>query len=151
MTIFKNLKEVENFVGKELGTSDWHQITQEQITKFGKLTGDEQWIHMKPMKSKMFSPFKNTIAHGFLLLSLLPKFLEKTYSIKSAKMGVNYGLNRVRFTAPVVVNSFVRGKVFLKEFIKIKKGAKLTVKVEIELKNSTKPACVAEQVFLIYE
>tara|TARA_B100000214_G_scaffold192799_1_gene139451 strand:+ start:632 stop:1087 length:456 start_codon:yes stop_codon:yes gene_type:complete len=151
MTIFKNLKEVENFVGKELGTSDWHQITQEQITKFGKLTGDEQWIHMKPMKSKMFSPFKNTIAHGFLVLSLLPKFLEKTYSIKSAKMGVNYGLNKVRFTAPVVVNSFVRGKVFLKEFIKIKKGAKLTVKVEIELKNSTKPACVAEQVFLIYE
>tara|TARA_B100000700_G_scaffold56961_1_gene61521 strand:- start:263 stop:718 length:456 start_codon:yes stop_codon:yes gene_type:complete len=151
MTIFKNLKEVENFVGKELGTSDWHQITQEQITKFGKVTGDEQWIHMKPMKSKMFSPFKNTIAHGFLVLSLLPKFLEKTYSIKSAKMGVNYGLNRVRFTAPVVVNSFVRGKVFLKEFIKIKKGAKLTVKVEIELKNSTKPACVAEQVFLIYE
>ena len=151
MTIFKNLKEVENFVGKELGTSDWHQITQEQITKFGKVTGDEQWIHMKPIKSKMFSPFKNTIAHGFLVLSLLPKFLEKTYSIKSAKMGVNYGLNRVRFTAPVVVNSFVRGKVFLKEFIKIKKGAKLTVKVEIELKNSTKPACVAEQVFLIYE
>ncbi len=151
MTIFKNLKEVENFVGKELGTSDWHQITQEQITKFGKVTGDEQWIHMKPMKSKMFSPFKNTIAHGFLVLSLLPKFLEKTYTIKSAKMGVNYGLNRVRFTAPVVVNSFVRGKVFLKEFIKIKKGAKLTVKVEIELKNSTKPACVAEQVFLIYE
>ena len=151
MTIFKNLKEVENFVGKELGTSDWHQITQEQITKFGKVTGDEQWIHMKPMKSKMFSPFKNTIAHGFLVLSLLPKFLEKTYSIKSAKMGVNYGLNRVRFTAPVVVNSFVRGKVLLKEFIKIKKGAKLTVKVEIELKNSTKPACVAEQVFLIYE
>ena len=151
MTIFKNLKEVENFVGKELGTSDWHQITQEQITKFGKVTGDEQWIHMKPMKSKLFSPFKNTIAHGFLVLSLLPKFLEKTYSIKSAKMGVNYGLNRVRFTAPVVVNSFVRGKVFLKEFIKIKKGAKLTVKVEIELKNSTKPACVAEQVFLIYE
>jgi len=151
MTIFKNLKEVENFVGKELGTSDWHQITQEQITKFGKVTGDEQWIHMKPMKSKMFSPFRNTIAHGFLVLSLLPKFLEKTYSIKSAKMGVNYGLNRVRFTAPVVVNSFVRGKVFLKEFIKIKKGAKLTVKVEIELKNSTKPACVAEQVFLIYE
>tara|TARA_Y100000768_G_scaffold381992_1_gene361566 strand:+ start:592 stop:1047 length:456 start_codon:yes stop_codon:yes gene_type:complete len=151
MTIFKNLKEVENFVGKELGTSNWHQITQKQITKFGKVTGDEQWIHMKPMKSKMFSPFKNTIAHGFLVLSLLPKFLEKTYSIKSAKMGVNYGLNRVRFTAPVVVNSFVRGKVFLKEFIKIKKGAKLTIKVEIELKNNTKPACVAEQVFLIYE
>ena len=151
MKTLKNLEEVKSLVGTELGVSNWHQISQSQISKFGKVTGDEQWIHMKPMKSKMFSPFKNTIAHGFLVLSLLPKFLEKTYSIKSAKMGVNYGLNRVRFTAPVIVNSFVRGKVFLKEFIKIKKGAKLIVKVEIELKNSTKPACVAEQVFLIYE
>ena len=151
MTIFKNLKEVESSVGKELGKSEWQKITQDQITKFGKITGDEQWIHMKPIKSKMFSPFKNTIAHGFLVLSLLPTFLEKTYFIKSAKMGVNYGLNKVRFTAPVVVNSLVRGKVILKEFLKIKNGAKLTVKVEVELKDSSKPACVAEQIFLIYE
>ena len=86
MTIFKNLKEVENFVGKELGTSDWHQITQEQITKFGKVTGDEQWIHTAPVRAKLLSPFKSTIAHGFLVLSLLPKFLEETYAIKSAKI-----------------------------------------------------------------
>ena len=95
--------------------------------------------------------FKSTIAHGFLVLSLLPKFLEETYSIKSAKMGVNYGLNRVRFTAPVPVKSFVRGRVILKDFKEIKNGGKLIVEVTVELKNSDKPACVAEQVFLIYE
>jgi acyl dehydratase len=99
----------------------------------------------------MFSPFKTTIAHGFLVLSLLPKFLEETYSIKSVKMGINYGLNRVRFTAPVPVNSFVRGRVMLKDFKEIKNGAKLTVEVIVELKDSSKPACIAEQVFLIYE
>ena len=151
MTIFKNLKEVENFVGKELGTSDWHQITQEQITKFGKLTGDEQWIHTAPIRAKLLSPFKSTIAHGFLVLSLLPKFLEETYSIKSAKMGVNYGLNRVRFTAPVPVKSFIRGRVILKDYKDIKNGGKLTIEVTVELKDNEKPACVAEQVFLIYE
>ena len=79
------------------------------------------------------------------------RFLEETYAIKSAKMGVNYGLNRVRFTAPVPVKSFVRGRVVLKEFKEIKNGAKLTVEVAVELKDNEKPACVAEQVFLIYE
>ena len=151
MKTLKNLEEVKNLVGKELGVSNWHQITQSQISKFGKVTGDEQWIHTAPVRAKLLSPFKSTIAHGFLILSLLPKFLEETYAIKSAKMGVNYGLNRVRFTAPVPVKSFVRGKVVLKEFKDIKNGAKLTVEVTIELKGNDKPACVAEQVFLVYE
>ena len=151
MKTLKNLEEVKNLVGKELGFSNWHQITQSQISKFGKVTGDEQWIHTAPVRAKLLSPFKTTIAHGFLILSLLPKFLEETYAIKSAKMGVNYGLNRVRFTAPVPVKSFVRGKVVLKEFKEIKNGAKLTVEVIVELKDNDKPACVAEQVFLVYE
>ena len=106
---------------------------------------------MRPLKAKLGSPFKTTIAHGFLVLSLLPKMLEKTYSISSVKMGVNYGLNRVRFTAPVPSGSYVRGRVILKEFKKIKNGAQLTVGVTVELKGSEKPACVAEQVFLVYE
>ena len=106
---------------------------------------------MRPLKAKLGSPFKTTIAHGFLVLSLLPKILEKTYKVASAKMGVNYGLNRVRFTAPVPAGSYVRGRVSLKEFKKIKNGAQLTVSVTVELKESEKPACVAEQVFLVYE
>tara|TARA_B100000902_G_scaffold41717_1_gene49303 strand:- start:2999 stop:3454 length:456 start_codon:yes stop_codon:yes gene_type:complete len=151
MKTFKNLEEVKSLIGKELGVSNWHQITQSQISKFGKVTGDEQWIHTAPVRAKLLSPFKSTIAHGFLILSLLPKFLDETYAIKSAKIGVNYGLNRVRFTAPVPVKSSVRGKVVLKDFKEIKNGAKLTVEVTVELKDNDKPACVAEQVFLVYE
>ena len=112
---------------------------------------DNQFIHIDQARALKETPFGSTIAHGFLVLSLLPKFLEETYSIKSAKMGVNYGLNRVRFTAPVPVKSFVRGRVILKDFKEIKNGGKLIVEVTVELKNSDKPACVAEQVFLIYE
>ena len=151
MKILKNLTETKELVGQELGLSNWHQITQTQISKFAKVTGDEQWIHTAPIRAKLLSPFKTTIAHGFLVLSLLPKFLEETYTIKSAKMGVNYGLNRVRFTAPVPVKSFVRGRVILKEFAEIKNGAKLTVEVTVALKDHDKPACIAGQVFLIYE
>src|SRR6056300_867323 len=151
MKILNNLAEAKTLVGEELGLSEWQKISQKQISEFGKVTGDQQWSHTAPIKAKMFSPFKTTIAHGFLVLSLLPKFLEETYSIKSAKMGVNYGLNRVRFTAPVPVNSMVRGRVTLKDFKEIKNGAKLTVEVTVELKDSSKPACIAEQVFLIYE
>ena len=116
MRILENLSEAKELIGQELGVSDWQRINQRQISRFGKVTGDEQWIHMAPIRAKLLSPFKTTIAHGFLVLSLLPKFLEKTYSIKSAKMGVNYGLNRVRFTAPVPVGSYVRGRVLLKDY-----------------------------------
>jgi acyl dehydratase len=151
MKILNNLAEAKTLVGEELGLSKWQKISQKRISEFGKVSGDQQWIHTAPIKAKMFSPFKTTIAHGFLVLSLLPKFLEETYSIKSVKMGINYGLNRVRFTAPVPVNSFVRGRVMLKDFKEIKNGAKLTVEVIVELKDSSKPACIAEQVFLIYE
>ena len=80
MKTLKNLKEVKSFVGSELGVSKWHQISQSQISKFGKVTGDEQWIHTAPVRAKLLSPFKSTIAHGFLVLSLLPKFLEETYA-----------------------------------------------------------------------
>tara|TARA_Y100000748_G_scaffold303765_1_gene310008 strand:+ start:726 stop:1181 length:456 start_codon:yes stop_codon:yes gene_type:complete len=151
MKVLKNLEEAKKLMGHELGVSSWQKISQNQISRFGKVTGDEQWIHMAPIRAKLLSPFKTTIAHGFLVLSLLPKFLEETYSIKSVKMGVNYGLNRVRFTAPVPVGSSVRGRVLLKDYQDIKNGAKLTVEVTVELKNNDKPACIAEQIFLIYE
>jgi len=151
MKVLKNLSEAEALVGQELCLSKWQKITQRQIWKFGMVTGDCQWIHMNPIRAKLYSPFKTTIAHGFLVVSLLPKILEGTYSIASAKMGVNYGLNRVRFTAPVPVGSYIRGRVILKKFKKITNGAQMIVEVTIELKGSEKPACVAEQVFLVYE
>jgi len=155
MKVFKNINELETSVGEELGVTEWQKITQKQINEFAEVTGDLQWIHTKPMKAKLLSPFKTTIAHGFLVLSLAPRMLEDIYAVKSVKMGINYGLNHVRFTAPVPVNSEVRGKVILKSFEKMDnqrgKGARLIVSLTFELKNSEKPACVAELVFLIYE
>ena len=155
MKVFKNISELETSVGEELGVTEWQKITQKQINEFAEVTGDLQWIHTKPMKAKLLSPFKTTIAHGFLVLSLAPKMLEDIYAVKSVKMGINYGLNHVRFTAPVPVNSEVRGKVILKSFEKMDNqrgiGARLIVSLTFELKNSEKPACVAELVFLIYE
>tara|TARA_B100001250_G_scaffold201297_1_gene172568 strand:+ start:4311 stop:4775 length:465 start_codon:yes stop_codon:yes gene_type:complete len=154
MKVFKNLSEIGENVGKELGITEWQTITQEQINDFAEVTGDLQWIHTKPLKAK-FGPFGTTIAHGFLVLSLAPRMLEDTYVVKSAKMGVNYGLNRVRFTAPVPVNSEIRGRVTLKSFEKMDnargKGARLVVSLTFELKESKRPACVADLVFLIYE
>jgi len=154
MKVFNNIDEIEASVGQELGVTDWQTITQEQINDFAEVTGDFQWIHTKPLKAK-FGPFGKTIAHGFLVLSLGPKMLEDTYAVKSAKMGVNYGLNRVRFTAPVPVNSELRGRVKLKSFEKIGnargKGARLVVSLTFELKGNERPACVADLVFLIYE
>ena len=155
MKVFKNISELEVSVGEELGITEWQKITQKQINEFAEVTGDLQWIHTDPMKAKLLSPFKTTIAHGFLVLSLAPKMLEDTYAVKSAKMGVNYGLNHVRFTAPVPANSKVRGRTVLKSFEKIDnqkgKGARLIVSLTFELENSEKPACVAELVFLIFE
>ena len=155
MKVFKNISELEASVGEELGVTEWQKITQKQINEFAEVTGDLQWIHTDPMKAKLLSPFRTTIAHGFLVLSLAPKMLEDTYAVKSAKMGINYGLNHVRFTAPVPANSKVRGRIVLKNFEKIDnqrgKGARLIVSLTFELENSEKPACVAELVFLIFE
>ena len=155
MKVFKNISELEASVGQELGVTEWQKITQKQINEFAEVTGDLQWIHTEPMKAKLLSPFKTTIAHGFLVLSLAPIMLEDTYAVKSAKMGINYGLNHVRFTAPVPANSKVSGRTVLKNFEKIDnqkgKGARLIVSLTFELENSEKPACVAELVFLIFE
>ena len=119
MKTLKNLKEVKSFVGSELGVSKWHQISQSQISKFGKVTGDEQWIHTAPVRAKLLSPFKSTIAHGFLVLSLLPKFLEETMLSNRPKW-CKLRIKSCRFTAPVPVKSFVRGRVVLKSLKRLK-------------------------------
>ena len=145
--------EIDSVLGTEVGVSDWVTIDQERIDKFADATMDHQFIHVDPEQATPV--FGSTIAHGFLVLSLAPKMLEDTYVVKSAKMGVNYGLNRVRFTAPVPVNSDIRARVTLKSFEKMDnargKGARLVVSLAFELKESERPACVADLVFLIYE
>ena len=137
MKVFKDLSEMGENVGKELGVTEWQTITQEQINDFAEATGDLQWIHTKPLKAK-FGPFGTTIAHGFLVLSLAPRMLEDTYVVKSAKMGVNYGLNRVRFTAPVPVNSEIRGRVTLKSFEKMIKNYTIKCTLSKTLKGTSR-------------
>ncbi len=150
--IFKNLTQLKTYIGKELGTSNWQEITQEMINDFAKSTLDFQWIHVDLEKAKQLSPFGKTIAHGLLTLSLSPKFTYELFKVESAKMGLNYGTNKVRFISPVPSGSRVRMKAILKDVEAMQPaGAKLTIEATFELEGSTKPACVAELLSVVYE
>ena len=143
---FETLAELARCVGQEVAVSDWLTITQEQVNLFAQATGDHQWIHVDVERAKA-GPFGAPIAHGFLTLSLLPKLVESALEIRGSRMGVNYGLNKVRFTAPVPVGSRVRSRSTLLEAKPIENGGyQLTWQVTIELEGSPKPACVAESI-----
>ena len=150
-TELKNLSELSNHIGKEIGISEWFEITQEDINHFAKLTHDEQWIHIDIDKAKKHSPYKKTVAHGFYILSLSTKFLYETFNIKSVKMGVNYGLDKVRFMSPTFSGGFVRGRVSLENVELSDASAKYKVYITFELKGQEKPVCVAEFLALSYE
>ena len=143
-TTFAHLSDLKEYVGKELGLSDWFEITQEQINTFAEVTDDHQWIHTKPEMAAKYSPYKTTIAHGFLVLSLASKVAYATYQIEDVVMGVNYGLNRVRFTNAVPVGSFLRGRISLKAYKEIERGAQFVMDLIFEIKGQEKPALVAE-------
>jgi acyl dehydratase len=141
-----NLRELESRVGQECGVSPWVEMPQERIDLFAKATEDFQWIHVDPARAKS-SPFGTTIAHGFLTLSMLPKLSESTFSFTDRKMGVNYGLNKVRFTAPVPAGAKIRGRFTLAKFEKIEgNGVQTTWAVTIEREGGDKPVCVAESI-----
>ena len=145
MKTFRSYTEVSACVGQEVAVTDWITITQEQVNLFAEATGDHQWIHVDPERAKA-GPFGAPIAHGFLTLSMIPKFFEVGLTIEGARMGVNYGLNKVRFTAPVPAGARVRGRFALLGYEPIEQGAQLTVLATVELEGSAKPACVAETV-----
>jgi acyl dehydratase len=146
MRVFERLADLKALVGEELTTSDWFPITQERIDTFAEATGDHQWIHVDPERAAK-GPFGKTIAHGFLTLSMLPLFLESSVDIRDVKMGVNYGLNRVRFTSPVPVGSELRARIRLKAYDELPDGGvQMTTEVTIERKGSDKPVCVAETI-----
>jgi acyl dehydratase len=132
-------------VGQEIGVSDWHEIPQSQIDLFAEATGDDQWIHVDPERASQ-GPYGTTIAHGYLTLSLLAPLMKTTYRIEGAKMAVNYGLNKVRFAAPVRVGSRVRVRVSLASVDEIPNGVQSVWSAVIELEGSSKPACIAEPV-----
>lgn len=143
MKIFQHLADLKASVGHEIGTSDWLAVEQSRIDEFARATGDHQWIHVDAGRAAK-GPFGTTIAHGFLTLSLLPVFFETAFKVNDSHMGVNYGLNRVRFTAPVPVGSRLRARFKLLAYEAIEGGAQLTVEATIEREGSPKPVCVAE-------
>jgi acyl dehydratase len=139
------IRDLESRVGEEIAVSPWVEMAQERIDLFAKATEDFQWIHVDPVKAKQ-SPFGSTIAHGFLTLSMLPKLTESTFEFSDRKMGVNYGLNKVRFTAPVPAGAKIRGRFTLAKFEKLEGGVQTTWSVTVEREGGDKPVMVAESI-----
>ena len=150
MKTFQTLAELGACVGQEVAVSDWLLITQQQVNLFAEATGDHQWIHVDPEKAAK-GPFGGPIAHGFLTLSLIPKFFESSFEIVGSRMGVNYGLNKVRFTSPVPVGSRLRARMTLLAMQPIDNdGVQMTWEVLVEREGSAKPVCVAESLVRRY-
>ena len=146
MKTFQTLAELATHVGQEVAVSDWITVTQQQVNQFAEATGDHQWIHVDVEKAKA-GPFGAPIAHGFLTLSMLPRFFESSFEIVESRMGVNYGLNKVRFTAPVPVGSRLRARMKLLACDPIDNhGVQMTWEVTVEREGSPKPVCVAESI-----
>ena len=144
MRIIESLADMPALVGQEVAVSPWLTITQEQVNKFAQATGDHQWIHVDVERAKA-GPFGAPIAHGFLTLSLLPKFFESSMEIRNTRMGVNYGLNKVRFTSPVPVGSRLRARLKLLACEPLEgNGVQMAWNVTIEREGSDKPVCIAE-------
>jgi len=149
---FDNLAALKEHKGKSLGTSDWMTVSQEMVNDFAKATLDFQWIHIDVERAKKESPFGGPIAHGFMSLSLVPKLMEDLLKVKSAKMGVNYGLNKVRFPHPVPCGSRLRMHCTLKDIEDFgENGVKTIWAATIEIEGVDKPACVAEFISLTFE
>ena len=143
MRIFETIAELQPLVGQDIATSDWITVTQERIQLFADATNDHQWIHLDAERAKA-GPFKATIAHGYLTLSLLPELSASAFEVRGTRMGVNYGLNKVRFPAPVPSGSRLRGHFKLLAYEPLDGGAQLTFQVTMEREGSDKPVCVAE-------
>lgn len=145
MRTFETLAELQSLVGQDLGESDWITVDQSRIDRFADATGDHQWIHVDPQRAAS-GPFGTTVAHGFLTLSLLPEMAASAFEIHGSRMGVNYGLNRVRFPSPVPVNSKLRGRFKLQSFEPIEGGVQMVMEVTMEREGAAKPVCVAESI-----
>ncbi len=146
ITTINGLDELRAAVGRDLGTSDWLEITQERVNTFAEATGDHQWIHVDVERAKSDSPFGGPIAHGYLTLSLTNLFLPQVVEVTGISSGVNYGVNKVRFPAAVPVGSRVRASVRLESADEVTGGVQTTMVITVELEGSEKPACIVEAI-----
>lgn len=148
--VINSFAEFEAYVGREIGVSDELQITQEQISKFADATLDHQWIHLDTNRAATESPFKSTIAHGFLTLSVVPYLWEQIAEINNIKMLVNYGIEKLKFNQPVLVNNHVRLAVKLRTLTNLRGIAKAEMDIELQIRENTKPAFTATLIFLYH-
>lgn len=150
MRRFTSVEDMESEVGKEVAVSDWLVLAQERVNLFAEATDDPQWIHVDVERAKRESPFGGTVAHGFLTLSLLPKFIEQVIDMPPGKMSINYGLNKVRFPAPMPVGGKIRGRFSLLAVERFEGGVQSVWQVTMEREGGDKPVCVAESVLRRY-
>jgi acyl dehydratase len=144
-TVFAGIDEVKAAVGRDLGTSEWLEITQERVNQFADATGDHQWIHVDPVRAAT-GPFGGAIAHGYLTLSLSNAFLPEIVEVQGVSLGVNYGCGKVRFPAPVPVGSRIRAHATLASVDEVAGGIQTTMVITVEIEGGTKPACVIESI-----
>jgi acyl dehydratase len=149
MTTRLTLEELEASTDRDLGTSDWETIDQKQIDLFAEATHDHQWIHVDPEMAAQ-GPFGTTVAHGYLTLSMLPYFVSQVLNVTDVKMGINYGTEKVRFTAPVPVGSQVRLKATLRDSERRGEGVLYRLGIEVEIRDAEKPALVGEVLYLVF-
>jgi acyl dehydratase len=147
MRTFASLAEFVAAKGESLGFSDWHKITQEQVNAFADATGDHQWIHVD-IERAASGPFGGTIAHGYLTVSLLPIFSMEIFRVENLTMGINYGLDRVRFPAPVLTGSSIRAEATLTEVKQTHLGSLASIRMRVEIEGQEKAACVADTLSL---
>ncbi|MDQ3739621.1 MAG: MaoC family dehydratase [Actinomycetota bacterium] len=149
MLTINGIDELKSRIGDELGVSDWHEVTQENVNAFAEVTGDDQWIHIDPERAKD-TPFGGTIAHGYYTLSLAPRFSYDLFKLDGVAFGLNYGLNKVRFPAPMPVGGKVRMRMELQSVDDIPGGAQITMKLTFERDGGDKPVAVAESLSRVY-
>ena len=150
MRTVNGLDEMQTLVGQELGVSDWHLVTQDEVNLFADATHDHQWIHVDPERAKRESPFGGPIAHGYYTIALAPALLAQVLAVTGVRMGVNYGLNKMRLPAPVPVGSRVRMRATLASYEPIAGGAQATLGLTFEVEHQAKPSCVAEVIYRYY-
>lgn len=148
--VIKSFDELEKLIGHDLGISDYHEFTQEQINVFADATLDHQWIHTDVEKAKTESPFGNTIAHGYLTVSILPHLWNQIVDVQNLKMQVNYGIEKLKFNAPVLVNSRVRLHAKVNNAVNLRGVTKANIGIKLEIEGSRKPAYEGEIVFLYH-
>lgn len=150
MLVINNFEEYKSYLGKELGLSKWHTINQEQINKFADATLDHQWIHVDQAKAKIDSPFKATIAHGYLTISLIPYLWKQIADVRNIKMEINYGIERFRFGQAIVVDNEVQLKAKLVSIANLKGVTKVVIKATLMIKDQAKPAYTGDVIFLYH-